>query len=127
MKRLGLWKPPEIDWERVRGAGIAADDMLELRTIYRLVHDMPVELRVPLVLKHVEDKSLQEIADLVGVSIATAKRRIAKAQEQLAVAMGRRSDVRELSEPKPRGVAAAEEEHDRQAPRVASAGRHRDG
>lgn len=121
MKRFGLWKPPEIDWEQVRSNGIGAEDLLELRVIYRLVHDMPADLRVPLVLRHVEDKSLQEIADLVGASIATVKRRIAKAQELLTAAM--KDEPREA----PIGPSSDEATDDRHTARVASAGRHHDG
>jgi RNA polymerase sigma-70 factor, ECF subfamily len=120
MKRFGLWKPPEIDWEQVRSSGIGSEDLLELRVIYRLVHDMPAELRVPLILRHVEDKSLQEIADLVGASIATVKRRIVKAQQLLTAAM--QDQPREASA----GPSSDEATDDRHTPRVANAGRHRD-
>jgi RNA polymerase sigma-70 factor (ECF subfamily) len=127
MKRLGLWKPPEIDWEQVRSHGIGTEDLLELRAIYRLVHDMPTELRLPLVLRHVEDKSLQEIAELVGASIATVKRRISKAQDILHATLraehGSSSVSATESEP-PRSHEAADERH---TSRVAGQGRHRDG
>ena len=122
MKRFGLWKPPEIDWEQVRSNGVGTEDLLELRAIYRLVHDMPAELRVPLVLRHVEDRSLQEIADMVGASIATVKRRIVKAQELLALAMKDQPPAPEPAEP-----SAAEATNEPHTPRVANAGRHRDG
>ena len=122
MKRFGLWKPPEIDWEQVRSNGIGTEDLLELRAIYRLVHDMPAELRVPLVLRHVEDRSLQEIADLVGASIATVKRRIVKAQELLALAMKAQPSAPETAE-----LGSAEATNEPHTPRVANAGRHRDG
>lgn len=126
MKRFGLWRPPEIDWEQVRSHGASTEDLLELRAIYRLVHDMPTELRVPLVLKHVEDKSLQEIADLTGASLATVKRRIVKAQQLLEVALKQERAVHTPSSPR-----AAEDGEgvtdDRHRVRVANAGRHRDG
>lgn len=125
MKRFGLWKPPEIDWEQVRSNGASTEDLFELRLIYRLVHDMPPELRVPLVLRHVEDKSLQEIADLVGTSIATVKRRIVKAQELLTAAM--RDEGSEAAQRAATNVASEREDEDeRHRARVASQGR-RDG
>jgi RNA polymerase sigma-70 factor (ECF subfamily) len=124
MKRFGLWKPPEIDWEQVRGNGASTEDLYELRMIYRLVHDMPPELRVPLVLRHVEDKSLQEIADLVGTSIATVKRRIVKAQELLTAAM--RDEGSEVARAATDGATEREDEDERHRARVASQGR-RDG
>lgn len=124
MKRLGLWKPPEIDWEQVRGHGASSEDLFELRMIYRLVHDMPPELRVPLVLRHVEDKSLQEIADLVGASIATVKRRIVKAQDLLSVAM--RGEAATSATTGATATAMPEDEDERHTARVAGQGR-RDG
>jgi DNA-directed RNA polymerase specialized sigma24 family protein len=123
MARFGLWKQPEIDWEQVRSQGVSHDDLLELRAIYRLVRDMPPDLAVPLVLRHVEDKSLQEIADLTGASIATVKRRINKAQQQLEATL---RDERAAVPPQSR-VRVSEETDDHHTPRVASAGRHGDG
>jgi RNA polymerase sigma-70 factor (ECF subfamily) len=123
MARFGLWRPPEIDWEQVRSQGATTDDLVELRAVYRLVHDMPAELRVPLVLRHVEDKSLQEIADLTGASLATVKRRINKAQQRLEVALREERAVVPA-----RGADRANEGNDdHHTPRVASAGRHTDG
>jgi RNA polymerase sigma-70 factor, ECF subfamily len=122
MKRFGLWKPPEIDWEQVRSNGIGTEDLLELRAIYRLVHDMPAELRVPLVLRHVEDRSLQEIAEMVGASIATVKRRIVKAQELLAIARRDQPSASDAAEP-----SQGEATNEPHTPRVASGGRRRDG
>jgi RNA polymerase sigma-70 factor (ECF subfamily) len=122
MARFGLWRPPEIDWEQVRSQGASTEQLLELRALYRLVRDMPADLRVPLVLRHVEDKSLQEIADLLGTSIATVKRRITKAQQQLEAAI---RDERELV-PSPSSPVASEPERDDAPPRVATQGR-RDG
>lgn len=123
MARFGLWRPPEIDWEQVRSQGATTEQLLELRALYRLIHDMPADLRVPLVLRHVEDKSLQEIADLLGSSIATVKRRISKAQQLLEAAV---RDERELSEPLESSSSEPQREHATPR-RVANQGRHRDG
>jgi RNA polymerase sigma-70 factor (ECF subfamily) len=121
MARFGLWKQPEIDWEQVASRGASNDDLLELRALYRLVEDMPADLRVPLVLRHVEDKSLQEIADLTGSSIATVKRRITKAQQRLEAELRRER----AALPSPSSVRAAEG-HDPRPPRAAATGRRGD-
>ena len=124
MARFGLWRPPEIDWEQVRSQGASTEQLLELRALYRHVHGMPAELRIPLVLKHVEDKSLQEIATLLDTSIATVKRRITKAQALLAIAVGHEP---ELTPPESSPAArVSETSRDDAPPRVASQGR-RDG
>jgi RNA polymerase sigma-70 factor (ECF subfamily) len=121
MARFGLWRPPEIDWEQVRSHGASTEQLVELRALYRHVHAMPADLRIPLVLKHVEDKSLQEIATLLDTSIATVKRRITKAQKILEAAV---RDERDLTPPESSPVPSESETHrDDAPPRVASQGR----
>ena len=56
------------------------DVALELRELYGVVASMAPELRVPLLLRRVEGLTLEEIAESVGCSLATAKRRLAAAQ-----------------------------------------------
>ena len=124
MARFGLWRPPEIDWEQVRSHGASTEQLVELRALYRLIHDMPADLRVPLVLRHVEDKSLQEIADLVGTSIATVKRRVTKAQQLLEAAVRDEHDGSPLT---PEGAPPSESPLEHATRRVANQGRHRDG
>jgi RNA polymerase sigma-70 factor (ECF subfamily) len=124
MARFGLWRPPEIDWEQVRSHGASTEQLVELRALYRLIHDMPADLRVPLVLRHVEDKSLQEIATLLGTSIATVKRRVTKAQQLLEAAV---RDERDDAATTPDSAATSESQREHAAPRVANQGRHRDG
>jgi RNA polymerase sigma-70 factor (ECF subfamily) len=119
MARFGLWRPAEIDWEQVRSQGASTEQLLELRALYRHIHDMPADLRVPLVLRHVEDKSLQEIADLLETSIATVKRRITKAQQLLEAAL---RDERELTPPES-PAQVSDPDHDDAPRRVASQGR----
>lgn len=123
MARFGLWRPPEIDWEQVRSQGASTEQLVELRAIYRLVHDMPADLRIPLVLRHVEDKTLQEIADLMDTSIATVKRRITKAQLLLEAAV-REEQVDEGLQRRPLANAV---EHGPATSRVATPGRQRHG
>lgn len=124
MARFGLWRPPEIDWEQVRSHGASTEQLVELRALYRLIHDMPADLRIPLVLRHVEDKSLQEIADLLGTSIATVKRRITKAQLLLEAAV---RDEHDSTPPAPDSAATSESQREHATRRVANQGRHRDG
>jgi RNA polymerase sigma-70 factor (ECF subfamily) len=90
MTRLGLRRAEAIDWERVRSKELAADDVLDLRALYALVLAVPAKLRVPLLLRHVEEASLEEIAALTGVSLATVKRRLDKAHALLGNARDRR-------------------------------------
>ena len=53
-----------------------------------MLSTVPPSLRIPLVLRRVEGLSLQEVADLVGVSLATVKRRLAEAEQRLGAEVG---------------------------------------
>jgi RNA polymerase sigma-70 factor (ECF subfamily) len=51
--------------------------------LYRRLDELPVAERLAWTLRHVEDESLEDVAALCGCSLATAKRRIARAQKIL--------------------------------------------
>lgn len=57
------------------------DISLALRSAYRILDRLPVDLRIPFVLRTVDGLSLDEVAALCGVSRATVKRRLARASE----------------------------------------------
>jgi RNA polymerase sigma-70 factor (ECF subfamily) len=48
------------------------------------VKTLPAALRVPWLLRHVEGHEVRELAALCGMSLATAKRRLALADERVA-------------------------------------------
>jgi RNA polymerase sigma-70 factor (ECF subfamily) len=85
LRRVGLWeREAPIDLETVVSRTAPPDVAAELRRVYAALHELPAALRVPLVLHRVEGLELQEIAAIVGASLATVKRRIAQAEEALA-------------------------------------------
>lgn len=83
MTRLGLSRSEPIDFESVVSAWAPPDVALELRTIYRLVDTLPIEARIALVLRRVEGLPLGEIAERMGLSLATVKRRLETAEAAL--------------------------------------------
>jgi RNA polymerase sigma-70 factor (ECF subfamily) len=85
LTRLGLRRSSEpIDVEAAASHTAGPEVMAELRRVYQALERLPVDLRVALVLRNIEGMSLDEVATALGVSLATAKRRIAAAEEQLA-------------------------------------------
>jgi RNA polymerase sigma-70 factor (ECF subfamily) len=94
MTRLGLRRGKSIDWNGICARGIAADDLLQLRALSELVEGMPSKFRIPLLLRRVEDAPLEEISRLTGVSQATVKRRLNKAQALLDGARTRQEEIR---------------------------------
>jgi RNA polymerase sigma-70 factor (ECF subfamily) len=54
-----------------------------LRALYRLLERMPDRRRLAFVLRHVQGCEILEVASSLGVSDSTAKREVARAEEQL--------------------------------------------
>jgi RNA polymerase sigma-70 factor (ECF subfamily) len=84
LDRLGLRRGAlNVDLDSLIAKSAPADVVSELRAVYALIQRMPAELRIALVLRKVEGHSLEEIAELTGVSLATVKRRVSAAEKQL--------------------------------------------
>ena len=84
MARLGFDRGAlAIDLDALVGPQVPADDAIDLRRVYALVEKLPANVRIPLVLRRVEGLALDEIAKLVGASLATVKRRIDEGERQL--------------------------------------------
>jgi RNA polymerase sigma-70 factor, ECF subfamily len=82
LERLGLRRrrePIDIDGIAARAAG--PDVAAELRRIYGRLERLPAEERIAFLLRRVEGMELEEVAQKMGISLATAKRRIAAAQQ----------------------------------------------
>jgi len=81
--RLGLRRNEPVDVETLVSATAPADVAAELRRLYARLGDFPAEERMALVLRKVEGLELTEIAEHMGLSLATVKRRIASAERRL--------------------------------------------
>lgn len=93
LERLGLRRREPIDLESVVGSSSSAEHALALRRVYAVLESMDPEERIALVLRRVEGLELTEVADRMGLSLATVKRRLTKAEAVLATAQ--RLDERE--------------------------------
>jgi RNA polymerase sigma-70 factor (ECF subfamily) len=89
-RRLGLRHPEAIDVDALVSREAPPDIVAELRAIYAVVEDLPANVRVPLILRRVEETPLDEIAQLMGASLATVKRRVAEGERLLEAAMAQR-------------------------------------
>jgi RNA polymerase sigma-70 factor, ECF subfamily len=58
-------------------------DRLLLRSVYRVLDDMPVDERIAFCLHTIEGETVEAVADQCGCSYATAKRRVARAQRRI--------------------------------------------
>jgi len=87
-----------LRWRRIRrtlgldgGAGyedlpdprLSAEDRAQVARVYQVLDRLPAADRVAWTLRQLEDRPAEEIARLCGCSLATAKRRIARVDEQI--------------------------------------------
>jgi len=77
---LGLAAPEPVDLDAVAAPGVDPEARVLLAQVYALLQTLPADERIAWTLRHVERHRLESVAELVGCSLATAKRRIARAQ-----------------------------------------------
>jgi RNA polymerase sigma-70 factor, ECF subfamily len=73
----------EHSLESVAAEGLGMEARAELRTIDRVLSQVPSEQRIAWVLRHVEGESLEDVARACACSLATVKRRISAVDERL--------------------------------------------
>jgi RNA polymerase sigma-70 factor (ECF subfamily) len=83
LERLGLRRGEPVDIDAVAARAAGPDVAAELRRTYERLERLPAQERIAFVLRRVEGMDLEEIAGAMGVSLATAKRRIAAAQQAI--------------------------------------------
>lgn len=85
--RLGLRQPQPIDVDTVVSRAAPPDVGAELRAVYALLESLPAEQRIALVLRRVERLEIPELAERMGLSASTVKRRLAAAEARLEQAV----------------------------------------
>ena len=81
---------PEV---AAQSGGTASDEVREAtRRTYALLDRLSADLRIVFALRYIEGMELTEIAEACDISLATVKRRLAKADERF-VALARRDEV----------------------------------
>ncbi len=85
LRRLGLDRGEEDQsFEALAAPALSVERRIELRRIGELVQRLPADQRVAWTLRRVEGWPLAEIAEAVGASLATVKRRVAAVDARLA-------------------------------------------
>lgn len=75
--------------EDLAATGAKPEDRVFLGQLYAVLDRLPVQERVAWTLRHVQGEQVKTIADSLRCSLATAKRRIAAAQDKIAREMSR--------------------------------------
>ena len=84
LRRLGMLRAQPIEGDTLVAADTPPDVSAELSALYNLLEELPTDARVALVLRRVEGLSMPEIAEQLGTSLSTAKRRLQQAEVLLA-------------------------------------------
>src|SRR5690606_9092410 len=77
-----------VDLDAIASPEAGPETRAELAQIYALLQTMPGAERIAWTLRYVERHRLEAVAELTGCSLATAKRRIARAQRFLSEHFG---------------------------------------
>ncbi len=80
---LGLVTPEPVDLDAVAASDADPEVRALLAQVYALLQTLPADERIAWTLRHVERHRLETVASLTDCSLATAKRRIARAQDFL--------------------------------------------
>jgi RNA polymerase sigma-70 factor (ECF subfamily) len=84
LARLGLDRgSDDARLEQVADPALSPEQRLQIRRLDQALGQLPAKLRLAWMLRHVEGCELSEIADQCGCSLATVKRRIARADARL--------------------------------------------
>lgn len=83
---LGL--DEESDYEEIAGEDASPETRALLTRVYAALDRLPADERIAWTLRHVQGEKLEEIASLCGCSLATAKRRITTAHDELQRLLG---------------------------------------
>jgi len=101
MTRVGLRRTEPVDVERFLSREVPPDVSAELRALYGVLHELPADARVAVVLRRVEGMTIHETAAALGVSTATVKRRVQDVDALLARRFPGRSPTERRAEPAP--------------------------
>jgi RNA polymerase sigma-70 factor (ECF subfamily) len=80
---LGLSAPDPVDLDAVAASDADPEARALLAQAYALLQTLPTDERIAWTLRHVERHRLANVAALTGCSLATAKRRILRAERYL--------------------------------------------
>lgn len=81
---------PTIGYERLAEPSAGPEERRLVSEVYAALDRLPAHERIAWALRHVEGESVEQVAVLCECSLATAKRRIASAQDKLARRLGGR-------------------------------------
>jgi RNA polymerase sigma-70 factor (ECF subfamily) len=89
LARLGFVRGTPVQLESLISPTAPPDVAAELRAVYALIDALPTAERVVLVLRRVDQLSVEEIVERTGMPLGTVKRKLAAATARLEESTGR--------------------------------------
>jgi len=83
LRSLGLANPEPIELDAIASPNADPESRVLLAQVYSLLQTLPADERIAWTLRYVDQHRLEVVAKLVDCSLATAKRRILRAQRFL--------------------------------------------
>ena len=83
MTVLGMGQAEPVELDAIASGEASPEARAQLAQIYALLRTLPSDERIAWTLRHVENHRLEAVAELTECSLATAKRRILRAQRFL--------------------------------------------
>ena len=83
LSSLGLVSPEPIELDAIASPHADPESRVLLAQVYSLLQTLPADDRIAWTLRYVDHHRLEAVAELVNCSLATAKRRILRAQRYL--------------------------------------------
>jgi RNA polymerase sigma-70 factor, ECF subfamily len=84
LRTLGLdRRENDASLESIAHDHLSEEMLIELAAADAVLHRLPVELRIAWLLRHIEGHTIRDVSRLCNCSLATAKRRLAKADERI--------------------------------------------
>lgn len=80
---LGIARAEPVDLDAIATNTAGPEERALIAQVYALLQTLAADDRIAWTLRNVEHHRLEAVAELVGASLATVKRRIARAQQQL--------------------------------------------
>lgn len=77
---LGIASVEPVDLDAIAASDASPEVRAQLAQIYALLRTIPADERIAWTLRYIERHRLEVVAELVGCSLATVKRRISRAQ-----------------------------------------------
>jgi len=90
LRRVGAWLgwSEPADFDHIASPGASPEHQALLARVYEVLEALPVNQRIAWTLRYIEGEKLEDVAQVAGCSLATAKRWIGAAQAAIDGAFG---------------------------------------